>query len=65
MSQQKKCKECGAEFGCGSEGQNQCWCHDLPNVMPFTGEQDCLCPKCLEKAIKEKLKEKQDHGEAA
>jgi hypothetical protein len=50
------CKQCGSEFGCGSDANSgQCWCHDLPNVMPLTQQartsEDCYCRQCLEEII--------------
>lgn len=47
--QDKICQQCGAAFVCGSGGQQgQCWCADLPHVVPLGEEgRDCLCPACL------------------
>jgi len=47
------CKQCGSEFTCGFDDKSaQCWCYDLPNVMPLTKDakssKDCYCQKCLE-----------------
>lgn len=54
------CKQCGSEFSCGSDANSgQCWCHDLPNVMPLTEQartsEDCYCQQCLEEIISKKI----------
>lgn len=53
------CKQCGSDFSCGSDANSgQCWCHDLPNVMPLTEQartsEDCYCQQCLEEIISKK-----------
>jgi len=48
----KNCPECGKEFTCSSAN---CWCSELPQVMPMNPEQGCLCPDCLKMAIDKKL----------
>ncbi len=56
----KKCSRCEAALVCGPvDGKAGCWCEELPNILPFTGE-DCLCKECavleienLEKARRE------------
>jgi Cysteine-rich CWC len=50
------CKHCGSGFSCHSDANSgQCWCHDLPNVMPLTEQartsEDCYCRQCLEEII--------------
>jgi len=44
----KTCPECNSEFTCQS---GNCWCSNMPNVMPMNPEAGCLCPTCLQKAI--------------
>ncbi|MEX2479965.1 MAG: cysteine-rich CWC family protein [Gammaproteobacteria bacterium] len=49
----KHCTECGAPFGCGRRDPS-CWCSALP-ALPATrlrADADCLCPRCLERAIR-------------
>ena len=42
----KHCSRCGDELACGpADGEEKCWCEELPHILPFTGE-GCLCPKC-------------------
>ena len=48
----KKCQKCSAEFTCHS---SNCWCGDMPNIMPMNPEEGCLCPDCLKEAINEKM----------
>ena len=40
------CERCGAEFHCGSQDQQPCWCSKFPGVEPVAG-MSCLCPECL------------------
>jgi len=49
----KKCEECGNTFTCGSHVPGNCWCLDLPKVVPMPTEEgsNCLCPNCLKKKI--------------
>lgn len=55
--EQKHCSNCGDRFGCGpANGQDHCWCEDLPRVSLVADEdQDCLCPTCLQDAIEKLL----------
>jgi uncharacterized protein len=49
----KVCEQCGSKFICEiSAGKSTCWCFDLPRVMPVIPSTDCLCPSCLDKAVK-------------
>ncbi|HEY0301630.1 MAG TPA: cysteine-rich CWC family protein [Rhizomicrobium sp.] len=47
------CAHCGATFACDLSGG--CWCMaepyrlPLPESLPGTAAQDCLCPACLRK----------------
>lgn len=52
----KKCEQCGADFGCGSD-TGKCWCGDVPlteetlrKLRELYG--DCLCPDCLKALAK-------------
>lgn len=52
MAQQKTCSFCAAAFGCGAtDSTKTCWCAELPHVMPFPGNGDCLCPDCLKAQV--------------
>ncbi len=52
------CSVCGAAFGCGSEaGNRDCWCNDLPAIMPMDPSVDCRCPACLKIAVQQKIAE--------
>jgi uncharacterized protein len=49
------CPRCGAGFRCGpapGAASQGCWCVGLPVLARRTGE-DCFCPDCLRKAIRE------------
>jgi hypothetical protein len=48
----KKCGKCSATFTCSSVN---CWCSDMPNIMPMNPEEGCLCPNCLKEAIDRKM----------
>ncbi len=48
----KECPECGTAFACSSAN---CWCGELPQIMPMNPEAGCLCPSCLQKAIDKKI----------
>jgi hypothetical protein len=53
------CPRCGAGLRCGMlAGDAQCWCVQLPNIMPVPAEASaalpadanasCFCPACLQ-----------------
>jgi len=48
----KICPECKAGFGCFT---SECWCDELPNIVPLDPGRSCLCPACLEKVIDQKF----------
>jgi hypothetical protein len=47
------CPECGAKVHCARlAGKNNCWCDELPHVMPMKDPGTaCLCKTCLDKKI--------------
>ncbi|MEC5213753.1 putative paraquat-inducible protein A [Polaromonas sp. CG_9.5] len=58
------CPRCGAGLRCGMvAGDAQCWCTQLPNVMPVpalnehtlpdNGAASCFCPACLKQITDE------------
>ncbi|MCX7256702.1 MAG: cysteine-rich CWC family protein [Polaromonas sp.] len=66
------CPRCGAGLRCGNvAGDAQCWCSQLPNIMPVPAERaplaptgpdaasasaaSCFCPACLQKITDERL----------
>ncbi|HXC06658.1 MAG TPA: hypothetical protein VNZ86_18000 [Bacteroidia bacterium] len=51
----KSCAQCGTGFSCYT---SECWCNDLPQIMPLDQLRGCLCPVCLEKTIDAKFKER-------
>lgn len=52
----KKCSACGNSFTCGAGNMGgACWCADFPTIMPTGGEQDCLCPACLARAVRKRI----------
>ncbi|HTA81905.1 MAG TPA: ABC transporter substrate-binding protein [Bacteroidia bacterium] len=52
----KKCEKCAKDFTCSSAN---CWCNNMPQIMPMNPEKGCLCPDCLKEAIDGKVKEYQ------
>ena len=52
FERKKVCPNCGDVFSCFSEN---CWCSKLPNIIPLTETSQCMCPKCLDGTIKEKI----------
>jgi hypothetical protein len=53
------CPRCGAGLRCGNvAGDAQCWCSQLPNIMPVPAaasaalpadaSASCFCPACLQ-----------------
>jgi hypothetical protein len=51
-SRTKTCPACGTDFSCCT---NNCWCAELPQIIPLTDKGDCYCPECLKKKISEKM----------
>ncbi len=66
------CPGCGAGLRCGMvAGDAQCWCVQLPNIMPLPTERapllstdadaasasaaSCFCPACLKKITDDRL----------
>ena len=56
IERKKFCPNCGEVFSCFSD---KCWCSKLPNIMPLTETSQCMCPKCLEIVIQDKI----DHAD--
>jgi hypothetical protein len=54
VERKKVCPNCGETFSCFSDN---CWCSKLPNIMPMEEARGCLCPKCLEVTIQEKIEQ--------
>ena len=51
----KTCPECGAQFTCGSDSPEPCWCASLPQIVEMTPGRDCLCPACLTREIENRV----------
>jgi hypothetical protein len=50
----QSCSRCGSAFTCGAEsGTATCWCVELPRLQNIRADQTCLCPACLQAALKE------------
>jgi len=52
------CAACGTPFHCGFRaGENDCWCAQLPRLIPVPGETDtsCLCDTCLRAEIAKRV----------
>lgn len=54
LEKQKLCVDCGVPFSCYTK---DCWCAELPMIMPMENIIDCLCPACLKAVINKKLVE--------
>lgn len=54
LERKKICASCRIEFSCYT---HNCWCAELPNLIPLTAGNDCLCPGCLKKAIARKIED--------
>ena len=46
----KECPKCEVTFSCYI---TNCWCADLPNIMPMIEGTECYCPTCLREIINE------------
>jgi hypothetical protein len=59
----KVCPGCQTQFSCCI---NQCWCSELPKIIPLTDNAECYCPDCLKTIIEDKIgigaEEKQNKG---
>jgi transcriptional regulator NrdR family protein len=53
VERRKVCELCGTEFSCFTE---ECWCSELPPIMPLDENKGCLCPECLGREIEQKIK---------
>ena len=40
-----ECSQCHALLACSSD--QHCWCIALPNILPLTRDNTCLCRSCL------------------
>ena len=49
----KTCPRCNSLFSCYT---GNCWCNELPQIMPLNDNEDCLCPDCLKKEIDNRIK---------
>ena len=53
------CPACGGGVECGMvNGEDECWCSALPNVLPMSDDRDakCYCRACLEALIRERAR---------
>lgn len=57
------CPRCGVDLRCGMvAGDAECWCVQLPHVMPVPAARDallpatasCYCPACLKQITDER-----------
>ena len=58
------CPSCGGAVECGmANGDETCWCCDLPHVLPVSGsDAKCFCKACLEKLIDGRKDRLSDRG---
>lgn len=54
----QRCQQCGAHFGCGSGEAVPCWCNAYPSVMQPDPALSCLCPACLAKTMRERIRQR-------
>jgi hypothetical protein len=52
VEREKICHKCQAVFSCCTEN---CWCSKLPQIMPLSVHEDCLCYSCLKIEIDKKI----------
>ncbi|HSR81570.1 MAG TPA: cysteine-rich CWC family protein [Hyphomicrobiaceae bacterium] len=47
------CPSCGGAVECGmANGDETCWCFELPHALPVSGsDAQCFCKACLERLI--------------
>lgn len=50
----KICSKCNTTFMCYS---NNCWCNELPMLIPLDSLRNCYCYNCLKKEVIQKIKE--------
>lgn len=43
----KICPKCNKVFVCKPHQEGQCWCKDLPPLLPVPCQGQCLCKECL------------------
>ena len=48
----KQCERCKTVFSCYT---TNCWCNELPQIMPLPENENCLCPECLKITIDYKI----------
>lgn len=49
---QLTCTACNINFQCEVEKATNCWCAQLPTVLPIEEVTSCLCPSCLQERTK-------------
>lgn len=50
------CSGCGRSFVCGSPSTGgNCWCDELPRILPPDPEMGCLCRECLIERTAERI----------
>ena len=54
---QQICVTCKTNFQCEVEKANNCWCAQLPAILPIGEEASCLCPTCLKNKTKEAIEQ--------
>jgi hypothetical protein len=59
IERKKVCSQCQTEFSCFTEN---CWCAELPQIMPLSEGGDCLCPDCLKVTIDKKFEEQKENS---
>ena len=52
LAKNKTCPSCGKALTCSAlDPKQDCWCMQIPAILPPEPRKDCLCPTCLAKAV--------------
>lgn len=51
------CANCGSILNCGADQTGQCWCSELPPILPPEAGKSCLCRDCLKVKVQAKIDE--------
>jgi len=49
---QQTCPTCNTNFSCEVEKAKECWCAQMPTILPIEETSTCLCPSCLKNKTK-------------
>lgn len=52
-----RCGRCGEPMACGAGQDAPCWCNAFPPVLPPDPTLTCLCPTCLAKTLRVRIRD--------